>query len=134
MAESAQKSNSAQFQSSRSFLIATLPEGSRLFPSNGDLGIFYLSAKVVEYVAICILKQMPSNLDGLPCNGQFSSELQRRVTLQYELWSSSLFMSSNLDSPSILFISTFHMAAQSQVCFGPGCLEVREAFHLTLCY
>ena len=81
MAESAQKSNSAQFQSSRSFLIATLPEGSRLFPSNGDLGIFYLSAKVVEYVAICIVKQMPSNLDGLPCNGQFSSELQRRVTL-----------------------------------------------------
>lgn len=128
MVESVQKLKSAQVQSQDFFTPSQLVLGFLSQPFR--LGPLPASTKHHEIlVAMCLLRQMLSKLEGL-----ISRELKCRVPLlPLGVTVLSLFMSFNLGYHSILFISAFHMAVQLQGCSGPGCLEVNEAFLLTLC-
>lgn len=104
-----------------------------MFPSNGDF-FFRLSAKVVEYVAICILKRCHPILMAFPVmvNFQVSCNEESHCNMSY-----CLLLYSCLLTRSILafFLSLlFTWQHNHKVCFGPDCLEVGESFHQSLCY
>lgn len=131
MVKSAHNYKSAQLQISSSFPATTLSLASRSFPCDSNLDIFSLTQKVIEYLSPNVSRNRSRPVLEAFCeSADFQVSWDEEPSFSVcELLSSFLFMSFNLDYPSTLFISAFHVAVELQGCTGlVVCKSMRLSF------